>query len=150
MKKILSGSAFPAALTAGLAIAGNFAVLLVCLILGFGVHTFGGILTLYIALALQAVSILVLFLRRCSAARKFKVPEPSRKMRIFRDVNLTVWCVCLLVLAAALLMDLLWLGASHPLVIALRIAGAVLSPLSWTGVLASFYRRKQATLLSRK
>lgn len=139
-----------AALTADLAIAGNCAILLVCLILGFGVHTFGGILTLYIALALQAVNIIILLLRRCSAAKKYEVPPPSRKMRNFCTVNVACWCFSAVLLLAALPLDLLWLGSGHPAVIWMRIAGAVISPLAWGGILASYYRRRQATLLSRK
>lgn len=150
MKKRLTGAAVWAALTADLAIAGNCAALLVCLILGFGVHTLAGILTLYIALALQALNLVVLLLRRCRAEKKYKVPAPSRKMRNFCTVNVVCWCFSALLLLAALPLDLLWLGSSHPAVIWMRIAGAVLSPLAWGGILASYYRRRQATLLSRK
>ena len=150
MKKHRSGLGILAALSSDLTVLSFTAILVVCLILGFGVHTFGGLLTLYISLGLQILNILILLLRRHAVLKRFSAPPPSRKMRIFRNVNIAVWCCSVAVLLAAVPMDLFWLGSSHPAVIWMRIMGAILSPLSWIGMFASYYRRRPAALLSRR
>ena len=129
---------------------GNCAILVICLILGFGVHTFWGLLTIYGSLVLQVLNLLVLLLRRRSVLKHYSVPPPSRKMRNFRNISILCWCLSAAMLLAAIPLDLLWLGASHPAVIWLRIPGAILSPLSWGGLFASYYRRRQAAILSQK
>lgn len=118
-------------------------LLVVCLFIGFGVHTAAGSEALYISFALQAISLILIRLRE----RRLQAlpPATSQKMQRVRLICAWAWRVFALAMMAPLL---LW-GIFHisPAIPWLKVPcliGVFGLPVSWLGVLGCYHRRQLA------
>lgn len=131
--------------TVCLAFGGVGAAFIMCVLIGFGVHTFVGKEALYIAFGLQTLNLAVIRVRE-RQLRLGGAPAPSIKMRRVHLIFAWIWrggAVCLL---SSLLFAICGVSSGSLLVRIPCTAGAILTPLGWLGALASFHRRRQAAL----
>lgn len=136
-------------LTVCLAFGGIGAAFILCILIGFGLHTFIGKEALYTAFGLQTINLLVIRVRE-RRLRLDGAPAPSPKMR---RVHLCfAWCWrfgagCLLL---SLILGICGVSFANLRVRIPCVVGTILTPLCWLGALASFHRRRQAYLLARE
>lgn len=149
MKKKLPQRDWAILLTVCLAFGGVGAVVIMCLLIGFGIHTFVGKETLYTAFALQAVNLVVIRTREMQL-RRAGAPAPSVKMRRVHLVIAWIWRLGAACLVASLVLALCGFGFGSLPVRIPCVVGSVLAPIGWLGALASFHRRRQAALVAQE
>lgn len=150
MKKELPHRDWPTLITVFLALGGIGMMIIFSGLIGFGVHSLVGKISLYICFGLQLLNILVIAMRRHILKRKYNEPKPSKKMHRFHGICFGIWLLGALLLSFSLVCHIFWLKATEPLVMYPCVIGAILSLVGWLGLLAAFHRRRQATLLSQK
>ena len=149
MKQKLPQRDWAILLTTCLAFGGIGAVVILCLLIGFGIHTFVGKETLYTAFALQAVNLIVIRVRELQL-RRAGAPAASAKMRRVHLILAWIWRVGAACLVVSLVLAVCGFGFGSLPVRIPCIVGAVLAPLGWLGALASFHRRRQAALVAQE
>ncbi len=150
MKNTLPRHDWPILVTVFLAIGGIGMMVIFSILIGFGIHSVVGKISLYICFALQLLNVLVIALRSKTLHHKYRAPKPSKKMRRFTCVCLIIWAIGALCLIGSLLIDILWLKSIDALVVYPCVIGAILAPIGWLGLLAAFHRRRQAAILAQK
>ena len=134
-----------------LAMGGLVTIVVICFLIGFGLHHIVGKYALYTALFLQSQSLIVNRIvdrRYDKACDSYK---PSKRMGYYRLVSEILWSVGLVCQCGVLLLMLLGMESTDTAVCALCIIGTILSPLGWMGTLLSSYRKRAAmeVLLTR-
>ena len=135
---------WPVFLSVCMAFGGIGNVIVMCFLIGFGFHTFVGKEALYIAFALQAISILVSAQserRRASGAVKH---TPSKKMHRFRLISFGIWALGALALLVSLALCIAGVRFVNEWVQITCIVGAILTPIGWLGLLMASHRRQTA------
>lgn len=136
-------------LTGCLACGGIGAVLIMCFLIGFGLHTFVGKEALYTAFALQAVNLATIRLRE-RQLRLANAPAASVKMRRLHLCFAWSWRIGAVALLLSLILAVCGVSFGSLWVRIPCIFGTVLTPLGWLGALTSFRRRKQAALVQQE
>lgn len=139
----------PYAISTCLAVGGLAMALFMCLYVDFGIHSTVGKIALYIAFLLQAVNVLMAYLRIRALVRG-GAPTPSCGMRRFFGLFLWIWGLGALLLVASLVLLLFGMDAANPWVKYTCIAGVCVSPVGWLGILTACRRRAQAAAVSQK
>ncbi len=134
-----------------LAVGGLVTIVIICFLIGFGLHHVVGKYALYTALALQALSLIV---NRFADRRYLKACvsyTPSKKMARYRLFSEALWSLGSVCQLIVLLLMLLGMEATDFRLRLLCEIGTILSPLGWMGLLLSSYRRRAAmeVLLAR-
>ena len=127
---------------------GNWFIM--CAMIGFAIHTTVGLEAIYVALALEAVSLFA-----CSRwERKLEGEHPSyvagEKIRRFRRICGILWLTGAAVLLVALGLVFCGLRSAGLWVRIPTIVGMILAPIGWIGLLLSYHHRKEALLNSEK
>lgn len=135
---------WPVFLSVCMAFGGIGNVIVMCFLIGFGFHTFIGKEALYIAFALQVLSLLVSAQsERRSASGKVK-HTPSKKMHRFRLISFGLWALGALSLTVSLLLCIVGVRFVNEWVQITCIVGAILAPVGWIGLLMASHRRQTA------
>lgn len=135
------------ALTVCLAFGGLGAAFILCILIGFGLHTFIGKEALYIAFGLQALNLVVIRVRE-QQLRLDGAPAASVKMRRVRLCFAWLWRVGAVCLLLSLILAICGVSFRNPWVRVPCTVGAILTPLGWLGALACLHRRRQAALVA--
>ncbi len=133
-----------------LAFGGLGNILIMCILIGFGFHTVVGKEAIYVALALEFVSLLACSRHERRLEREHPNYVAGEKLRRFRRICGGIWLsgagLLLLSLSLALCglrMTALWVRIPC-------IAGLILAPIGWIGLLLSYHHRQEALLHSDK
>ncbi len=118
-----------------------------CLGIGFSIHSTVGKYAVYTAFFLQLLSLLVNKLWERYGSRGKQRHTASPKMRRFRLLSKLLWASGALLLIASLVLILLGLNKVNAWVRWLCNLGIILAPLGWIGMLMSYYRQRQAILV---
>ncbi len=138
---------WPAVISLCLAFGGIVTVIVICFLIGFGLHSAVGKDALYVAFALQVINLIVMKYMENRPAQGKKHHTPSKKMRKFRLIVFLIWASGALLLSASLLLVFCGLHMTNAWVRYTCIAGAILSPIGWIGLLMAAHRQHQATLV---
>ena len=133
-----------------LAIGGLGNVLVMCILIGFGFHTLIGKEAVYVALVLEIVSLLACsrYEHRLKEAHPHYIP--GDKLRRFRRICGIVWLSGAGALLFSLILALCGLRMTGLWVRIPCVAGLILAPIGWIGLLLSYHHRKEALLNSEK
>ena len=130
-----------------LAIGGLVTIVVICFLIGFGLHSIVGKYALYTALFLQALSLLVNHATDRRYDKSASIYHPSPKMVRFRLMVRTLWTLGLALHLGVLCLLLLGMDPGEPWVRCLCIPGVILSPLGWMGILLASHRKRSAILV---
>ena len=133
-----------------LAFGGLGNIIVMCVLIGFGIHTTVGKEAIYVALALECISLLA-----CSRwERRLETAHPNyiagEKIRRFRRICGLIWLFGAGLLLIALILALCGLRMTGLWVRIPCIAGLILAPIGWIGLLLSYHHRQEALLNSEK
>ncbi len=133
-----------------LAFGGLGNIIVMCVLIGFGIHTTVGKEAIYVALALECISLLA-----CSRwERRLKTAHPNyiagEKIRRFRRICGMLWLLGAGLLMLSLILALCGLRMTGLWVRIPCIAGLILAPIGWIGLLLSYHHRQEALLNSEK
>ena len=131
-----------------LAFGGLGNILVMCILIGFGFHTPVGKQAIYVALALEFLSLLA-----CSRHEyRLEVEHPKyiagEKLRRFRRICGILWLSGAGLLLISLALILFGLRMTGLWVRIPCIAGLILAPIGWIGLLLSYHHRQEALLNS--
>ena len=146
MNKSLSRCDIPIMITVFLTLGGLGMMLIFSGLIGFGIHSLIGKISLYICFGLQAINVLVIFIRRHYLKSKYDAPAYSKKMRHFAVITFCIWLFGALLLIGSLIANIMGLSATDALVSHPCTFGACIAPIGWLGLLASFHRTREAVL----
>lgn len=135
---------WPVFLSVCMAFGGIGNVIVMCFMIGFGFHTFVGKEALYIAFALQGISLLVSAQSERRHAHGKVRHQPSKKMRRFRQISFAIWALGAMGLIISLLLCLLGTRYTNEWVRISCVGGAIVSPIGWLGLLMASHRRQTA------
>lgn len=150
MNKNLSRCDVPILITVFLALGGLGMMLIFSGLIGFGIHSLIGKISLYICFALQCVNVLVIIIRRHYLKTKYGAPAFGKKMRRFSFLSFLIWCLGALLLVFSLIMNVLLFPATSAVVRYPCIIGAIFAPIGWLGLLAAFHRTRESVLYAAK
>ena len=131
-----------------LAFGGLGNILVMCILIGFGFHTVVGKQAIYVALALECLS-----LAACSRHEyRLEAEHPNytagEKLRRFRRICGVIWFAGAGVLLLSLALILCGLRMTELWVRIPCIMGLILAPIGWIGLLLSYHHRQEALLNS--
>lgn len=149
-QKSLSRCDLPILITVFLALGGLGMMLIFSGLIGFGIHSLIGKISLYICFGLQCVNVLVIFIRRHYLKTKYGAPAFGKKMRRFSSISFSVWCLGAALLIFSLAMNLLLFTSADIFVRYPCTVGACLAPIGWLGLLAAFHRTRESVLYAAK
>ncbi|MBR6825575.1 MAG: hypothetical protein IKM59_03405 [Oscillospiraceae bacterium] len=132
-----------------LACGGIGTVLIICLFIGFSIHSPVGKYALHTAFFLQAFSLGVNALTDRSLYKRYTPHNPSPQMKRFRLISELLWWSAMALRLASLTLLLFGLECTDPWVRYLCIPGYLLGPVGWLGLLLASYRRRQATVCAQ-
>ena len=150
MNKSLSRCDIPIMITVFLALGGLGMMFIFSGLIGFGIHSVIGKISLYICFGLQSINVIVIFVRRHYLKSKYSAPDYSTKMRHFAVISLCIWAFGALLLISSLIAQLSGLVATDAFVAHPCTFGACIAPIGWLGLLASFHRTREAVLYQAK
>ena len=150
MNKSLSRCDVPIIITVFLALGGLGMMFIFSGLIGFGIHSLIGKISLYICFGLQMLNVIVILIRRQYLKSKYGAPDYSTKMRHFAVINFCIWLAGALLLIFSLVVNIFWLPMSEGLVSYPCTIGACIAPIGWLGLLASFHRTREAVLYKEK
>ncbi len=137
-------------LTVFLALGGLGMMFIFSGLIGFGVHSLIGKISLYICFSLQVINVAVIFIRRHYLSCKYGAPASSKKMRRFTTISFLIWCLGAMLLLFSLAANLFWFSATKAAVRYPCVIGACIAPIGWLGLLAAFHRRREAAMYAAK
>lgn len=132
------------AISVCLAFGGIGNVIVICFLIGFGLHTVVGKEALYVAFALQLGSLLACHFSERRLSKGRKAYTPSKKMRRVRNISTVVWALGALLLILSLVLAILGISFANFWVQYPCVIGAILAPLGWIGLLLVSHYRHQA------
>ena len=150
MNKNLSRCDVPIMITVFLALGGLGMMFIFSGLIGFGIHSLIGKISLYICFGLQTVNVAVIFIRRHYLKSKYHAPEFGKKMRRFATTSLLIWCFGAVLLIFSLVANILWFSSAEAWVLYPCVIGACVAPIGWLGLLAAFHRMREAVIHAAK
>ena len=128
-----------------LAFGGVGMAIILCFLIGFGIHSVVGKEAVYICWLLMAASVLTLTLRERSVCKKRR--KASGRMFRVRLMFQLLWHLATLLLLASLLLLLFGMSLSNTWVMHLCLFGVCCLPGGWLGMLLCLHRGWQAAVL---
>ena len=131
-----------------LAFGGLGNILVMCILIGFGIHTTVGTEAIYVALALEFVSLLACSRQERGLEGEHPHYVAGEKIRRFRRICGMLWLLGAGLLLIALILALCGVRTTSLWVRIPTIAGLVFTPIGWIGLLLSYHHRHEALLNS--
>ena len=131
-----------------LAFGGLGNILVMCILIGFGFHTVVGKQAIYVALALEAFSLLACSRHEYRLEKEHPNYAVGEKIRRFRRICGILWLSGAGTLLLSLALILCGLRMTNIWVRIPCIAGLIVAPIGWIGLLLSYHHRQEALLNS--
>ena len=133
-----------------LAFGGLGNILIMCILIGFGFHTVVGKQAIYVALALEALSLLACACHEHRLEKEHPNYAAGAKILRFRRICGVIWFAGVGALLISLALILFGLRMTNIWVRIPCIMGLILAPVGWIGLLLSYHHRQEALLNSNQ